>query len=665
MIKVTVENTHSGDLMVGFIIDKLDRTANQKFQKDLQNTLKKIETEKRNRIIDLVYNSLKFVLKPVSFTYRNLVKKPIILILHLILRSRYDQRAKKKINSENASIAVSEFNTFMIGTSQCKYQYFDELNKRTSAEQTIHKMYQNYMKRVEKRLQSRNKRNRSELEAHKTLAKFLKTLPNCSADPQELITKENQQMVNYIQNTISSIINHSGIIFWSFDKTGDERLVIYDGIYQRQYTPNIDVAATHAFDELLILNFARPFLKSLAQLSKDISIRVNQVLLSLDGSTELLIPNSELASEAFRIIIGDLVGGIDALRTMIRQVTRIQEIHLAAKNELKLLSEFGSELKVEFNHIEQYAQLINELHEDIETLKKLQVHFRNLDREIQSGKIKVDQDKFHKAVIELPIQLREAKIWANRFNDIAYLTPESGGVALESGHVVLDHTHEEDTIVEAVGLYKTYHPSQSTVYALRGANLKVKRGEFIAVVGPSGTGKTTLINIMAGLDVPDRGKAFLQGRDISRMNDNALSDFRRRNIGFVFQQYVLDPRLTVYENVALPAKMVGDTKNLKQRVHEILDSVGLSEYVTQIPTKLSGGQMQRVIIARACINDPLVVFADEPTGDLDSETGKQIMKNFRKLCDEKSITIVLVTHDREMAAFADRIVRMKDGKVIV
>jgi len=300
----------------------------------------------------------------------------------------------------------------------------------------------------------------------------------------------------------------------------------------------------------------------------------------------------------------------------------------------------------------------------IATLRNLQDSLRKLQKETQQGKIQANLEQFHSAIIELPIQLREAKIWADRFMDIAFLTPESDGVALESAKDAIAHEHEVGTIVEAIGLHKTYRPTASTVYALRGVNLKIQQGEFVAVLGPSGSGKTTLINIMAGLDVPDRGKVYFKGNDISLMSDNELSDFRRNNIGFIFQQYVLDPRLSVYENVALPAQMAGKTKNQNQRVHELLESLGLTEYANQDPTKLSGGQIQRVIIARACINNPLVVFADEPTGDLDSETGKQVLTNFRRLCDEKGIAFIIVTHDQEMAAFADRIVRMKDGQMI-
>ena len=137
--------------------------------------------------------------------------------------------------------------------------------------------------------------------------------------------------------------------------------------------------------------------------------------------------------------------------------------------------------------------------------------------------------------------------------------------------------------MEAVGIHKTYRPSQSTVYALRGANLKIQQGEFVAVLGASGAGKTTLINIMAGLDVPDRGQVFFNGKNIAKMSDNELSELRRNNIGFIFQQYLLDPRLTVQENIALPALMASNTKNLNSRIQELLETLGLEEYANQDP----------------------------------------------------------------------------------
>jgi ABC-type lipoprotein export system ATPase subunit len=222
-----------------------------------------------------------------------------------------------------------------------------------------------------------------------------------------------------------------------------------------------------------------------------------------------------------------------------------------------------------------------------------------------------------------------------------------------------------ELLLEAQELHKTFWLSRSNpVLALHGINLKIYSGDFVAILGPSGAGKTTLIHVMAALETPDQGTVHFQDRDIFQMSDNELSEIRRNKIGFVFQEYLLDPYLNVYENVAMPALMAGNTEELSERVQTVLENFSLGQYSTQNPAKLSGGEQQRAVIARACINNPLVIFADEPTGDLDSETGKQIMEYFQSLNLEKGITFVIVTHNEEIAAFANRVVRMKDGQII-
>ncbi|MFW9994920.1 MAG: ABC transporter ATP-binding protein [Candidatus Odinarchaeota archaeon] len=608
---MTVDSTITGEVMVGFLIDKLDQLGNRRLQEDLQKAL------------------------------------------------------KKKLHWKKTEPATGEFNTFMLANGQCKNIDFLESEARIDTEETIRSIHRNYINRTGKLLRSRTKRNRSEIESHRILARFLETIPGCPANPESMITQENQKMVNFIEKAISSIVERSWIIFWSFDQAGEDRIAAYDGTFQRQHAVKMSSPALHAFDELLILNFAKFYLKSLDQLLGDITRRVNEVQNSFEGSSETIeISDPDLAAEAFGILIGDLVGGIDALRTIVRQITRIEEIQSLAHEEIEFLNGFGEEIKARVSNGKNLTELRVKLEKNIGILHNLQNTIRNLEKESHQGKIRVNLEGFHTVIIELPIQLREVKIWADRFMDITFLIPESDGVALKSAKDAITHKHKEGIIVEAINLHKTYRPTASTVYALRGANISIKQGEFVAILGPSGSGKTTLINIMAGLEVPDRGKVYFEGRDISQMSDDELSDFRRNNIGFVFQQYILDPRLNVYENVALPALMAGKTENLKQRVYELLDSLGLENYANQNPMKLSGGELQRVIIARACVNTPLVVFADEPTGDLDSETGKQVLTNFQRFCNEKGITFIVVTHDQEMASFADRIVNMKDGRII-
>jgi putative ABC transport system ATP-binding protein len=596
--------------MVGLLINKLARLENKKLQNDLQKVL------------------------------------------------------KKELQNKKSKLSVGEFNTFLLANSHYTSTNFLEPTMRSLVEEPIHSLYRDYIKKSAKLLRARMRCNRSELESNRILAKFLESTPKCPPNPKNLISQENQKMETFLEQTINYIVERSWILFWAFKHMGEDRIIIHDGTFHRTYGVDKSSSALNAFDELLILNFAHYFLESLKQLLEDVTNRVNNTRDSFEGSKVMSITDPDLASEAFGILIGDLVGGIDALRTIVRQVTRIEEIQSAARAEIELLNGFGNEIRARVNNGKNLSELKREFKTNIETLRDLQNSIRELQKGAQQGEIIVNLEKFHLAIIELPIQLREVKIWADRFMDIAFLAPESGGVALESTKDDFIHEQEEGIVVEAFGIHKTYSPSQSTVYALRGANLKIHQGEFVAVLGRSGAGKTTLINIMAGLDVPDRGHVFINGKNIAEMSDNELSEFRRNNIGFIFQQYLLDPRLTVQENVVLPALMAGKTTNLDTRTRELLESLGLAEYAQQDPMKLSGGQMQRVIIARACINSPLVIFADEPTGDLDSETGRQVLATFRQLCDEKGITFIVVTHDQEMAAFADRIVYMKDGQII-
>ncbi|MDD4325706.1 MAG: ABC transporter ATP-binding protein [Candidatus Bathyarchaeota archaeon] len=211
------------------------------------------------------------------------------------------------------------------------------------------------------------------------------------------------------------------------------------------------------------------------------------------------------------------------------------------------------------------------------------------------------------------------------------------------------------------GLSKNYNLGNTTVYALRGVNVDVKEGEFLAIVGNSGAGKTTLLNCMAGLDSPDHGIVLFRGKDLHKMDDTAKSKVRLLEMGFIFQSYALLPHFNTRENISLPADLAGLSKDLKTRIEDLLAGVGLSNQAKQLPATLSGGQMQRVAIARALTNRPAVIFADEPTGDLDSQTGKQVMDLLKRFHDETKTTIIVITHAKEVADYADRRVLMEDG----
>ena len=210
---------------------------------------------------------------------------------------------------------------------------------------------------------------------------------------------------------------------------------------------------------------------------------------------------------------------------------------------------------------------------------------------------------------------------------------------------------------------KIYQMGEVEVGALQGVSLDIDEGEIVAIMGPSGSGKSTLMNVIGCLDVPTSGRYALDGQDIGGMSDNRLSEIRGRQIGFVFQTYNLLPRLTARANVELPL-MYGHGSNRKQRALEALDRVGLGDRANHRPAELSGGQQQRVGIARALVKQPRILLADEPTGNLDSQSSKEIMTILKSLNEDAGLTVILVTHERDIAAQAKHVVSMLDGRVI-
>jgi len=219
-------------------------------------------------------------------------------------------------------------------------------------------------------------------------------------------------------------------------------------------------------------------------------------------------------------------------------------------------------------------------------------------------------------------------------------------------------------VVETINLKKTYMLGKVPVDALRDINLKVEKGDFLAILGPSGSGKSTLLNMIGALDKPTDGKVFIEGIDVSKLNDNKLADLRRR-VGFVFQFFNLIPRFTARQNVELPMAIADLNKDeRKKRAEELLDIVGLRDRINHKPTELSGGEQQRVAIARALANNPRFLLMDEPTGNIDSRTASEIIQLIKRLNEEKDVTIIMVTHDQLLAAQAKRIGHMLDGLII-
>jgi putative ABC transport system ATP-binding protein len=315
------------------------------------------------------------------------------------------------------------------------------------------------------------------------------------------------------------------------------------------------------------------------------------------------------------------------------------------------------------------TQTKRQLAEVQEKIEKCQAQLKEyIDADQNDVKTIHSRDEFKLALLNLAelsadlfVEAELLKMWLDFFGqDLPYLTYQK---TLFTNQISQNTQASTADIITVRGLVKNYNLGRTTVYALRGVDIDVKTGEFLAIVGNSGAGKTTLLNCMAGIDEPDYGLVLFKGKNLREMNDREKSKARLLDMGFIFQSYALLPHFNTRENVALPADLAGFSKDLKNRIEDLLKGVGIDKQAKQYPAQLSGGQMQRVAIARALTNKPKVLFADEPTGDLDSVTGKQVMELIRKFHEETKTTIIVITHDMEVSNYAERQIFLEDGLV--
>jgi putative ABC transport system ATP-binding protein len=435
---------------------------------------------------------------------------------------------------------------------------------------------------------------------------------------------------------------------------------------QIQKQPNLEAMV----DKVEFLNFFSTFLDPTLKRLKDMNGVLERLKLGLEGTR---FKSSEKETQnKLEMFLRILSAKLSALQNMDKAILSIFKLYNEVDeyfDQVNFIEPNSTCHKVVEDLSEKIAEgkrLVAEVQEKLEAcLIKLKDY---LDETKNGVKTVSSEEEFKLALLnmaelssDLFIEAELSKLWIDFFSaDIPFFAFQSTLFNIKTPKL---SDSSAESIISVRALVKNYTLGQTTVYAVRGVDLDIKDGEFVAIVGNSGAGKTTLLNCMAGLDDPDYGVVFFKGKDLHSLDDKEKSRVRLLEMGFIFQNYALLPHFNARENVALPADIAGFSKDLKNRIEELLEGVGISKQAKQYPAQLSGGQLQRVAIARALTNRPKVLFADEPTGDLDSQTGKQVMQLIKRFHEETKTTIIIITHEQEIANYAQKQIKIEDGLI--
>jgi len=531
----------------------------------------------------------------------------------------------------------------------------------------LYKRFTKYYADNESRLQQQLRTNLELRETSKIVKDFIKEVDS------NLVKHFNSQLKKIIKKLPTSyreIQMKSYVALWDFVENQQYRFFLsgFDSsVFTGSDTKN-EVNIGELVDKLLMANFFAIFLKPTITRLKELDRVLERLKLGVEGKHyKTTNPKLQKKLELFFRILAAKLSALQDIDTLISRLFELFQVPRDALTPHKLKNgsvELNKALAEMAADIEYGETLLLEVHNK---LQECQIHLRDYLDEHKNGIKTIESaEAFKNALLPLAelstdlfVEAELLKMWSDFFGaDIPYLGFNKQLFNTQDVEVT---DAADDNIITVRGLSKNYNLGRTTVYALRGVNLDVKEGEFVAIVGNSGAGKTTLLNCMAGLDSPDYGVVLFRGENLHKMDDSAKSKARLLEMGFIFQSYALLPHFNTRENIALPADLAGLSKELKERIESLLNGVGLDNQAKQYPATLSGGQMQRVAIARALTNRPAVIFADEPTGDLDSGTGKQVMDLLKKFHEETKTTIIVITHEHDIADYAERQIVIEDG----
>ena len=583
------------------------------------------------------------------------------------LSKKLSSTLKRNFKTRTSKIQKKEFNTFIFLSAESQKPLDAQTVDQTR--QKLQTQLQDYYVKNRSKLEKKLKSSRELKETSHIVGIFLKEI-----DPklQKVFNIDLKKHLSDLPTQFYEIQNSSFAAVWSLNEDPVVQMYLSSRPTQlfklAQVTSPAEIEAM--VDKVEFLNFFSTFLDPTLKRLKDMNGVLERLRLGLEG-THFKSSEKETQNK-LEMFLRILSAKLSALQNLDKAILSIFKLFIE-------VNEFFKRTKI-IDATDGLANVVKEISKQIAEGKKEVASVQKkldkclldlkdyLDETKNSVKIVSSKDEFKLSLFNLAelssdlfIQAELSKLWIDFFSaDIPYFAFQTNLF-----HVKVPQASDAsaESIISVRGLVKNYNLGETTVYAVRGVDIDIRDGEFVAIVGNSGAGKTTLLNCMAGLDDPDFGAVFFKGKDIHGLDDKEKSRGRLLDMGFIFQNYALLPHFNARENVALPADLAGFSKDLKGRIEELLEGVGIGKQAKQFPSQLSGGQLQRVAIARALTNRPKVLFADEPTGDLDSQTGKQVMELIKKFHEETKTTIIIITHEKEIANYAQRKIKIEDGLI--
>ncbi len=609
----------------------------------------------------------------------------------------FKKRLKKAIKPfKPVTITFNEMNTFLVLSAVFPEKFVKKTEDNGKyiqlIEKKLYKVADGYAEKILKKYCQEMKQN-PEIREFSNI--FLNLLKGDKKSQKQTLSNLLINNLAEAENDYIKVLQKARNFFWDFPGSEKDQVVLTG--YRLDFSGTAS-RLENIIDEAVLFSFFPLYYYPTKKLLEKFEEKIKESTVFIDAYSKEKILWNELLYQFLQLIIGKIDGTYEIIQKIKFQSNRMNEIGSDFIEELEKEGELDVSKMVQECDISRESEEIGKKAEKmVEEILKTSKITRNLSRKMkeaekQQKQKQTEEEKAEKKsetkpptkesstsdkkieeiatkLGELFLSLEALRIWADNWDDIPFYTTAPGGVAFEREKqiaisIILQKI-PKNIVLYGENLFKTYRLGKNTIYALRGVNITIKKGDFVAIVGTSGSGKTTLLNLLSGLDTPERGQIYLNGKNIALLDDNTLSETRRDNIGFVFQSYNLIPEMTVLENVLFPADLAGKRgKKTEEKALEILETVGIKEYANQYPDRISGGQQQRVTIARALINDPTILVADEPTGNLDTETGQKIIDLFKKINKEKNVTILMVTHDPQMAEQADYTLKMKDGQII-